>query len=123
MRAKAIPLANPMSLRVYHADTNPRIDPFSFRQSNNRAAELVARGEGRYITLSDGRQAVQLYRCRATRDNSWIERIETLIGTNSGKMPPLEVPGVFFRPPESTTWKLAHRVTILPSVVAESASA
>jgi hypothetical protein len=49
-----------MSLRVFAADSNPHIDPFLYRQSNNRAEELVALGRGSFITLPDGRRAVQL---------------------------------------------------------------
>lgn len=31
------------------------------------------------------------------------------------KLPPRDVPGVFFRPPQSDTWKIAHRtVTFMP---------
>ena len=31
------------------------------------------------------------------------------------KMPPREVPGCYFQPPQSIQWKLAHRTVILPS--------
>lgn len=45
---------------MFAADVNPHIDPFLYRQSNNRAKEIVAKGRGEFITLADGRSAVQL---------------------------------------------------------------
>lgn len=65
-----------MSLRVYYADSNPAIDRFAFRQSNARGKELIKTGQGRLITLQDGRTAVQLYRSQAARE-PWSPMAET----------------------------------------------
>ncbi len=46
---------------MYAADSNPAVDPFSFKLSNERAKVLVASRAGRYITLACGRQAVQQF--------------------------------------------------------------
>lgn len=50
-----------MSMRVFAWESNPAIDRFKYRQSNDRAKELVSDGEGFFVTLPDGRRAVQLY--------------------------------------------------------------
>ena len=87
-----------MSLRVFHGDANPAIDPFSFRLSDARALELVESGQGRPITLPDGRQAVQLYRNRAQREEEWRESFADVLRTPATiNMPPLELPGLRFR--------------------------
>ena len=49
-----------MSLRVFAADANPCVDAFLYRQSNLRGEEIVSSGRGTFITLADGRRAVQL---------------------------------------------------------------
>jgi hypothetical protein len=64
-----------MSIRVYHADSNPAIDPHSYRCSNTSGQDAVASGQGRYIALPDGRTAIQLFRNQASREQ-WIERLE-----------------------------------------------
>ena len=69
-------------MRVYFRDQNPSVDRFAFKQSNARAAELVASGEGEYIRLSDGHQAVQLFRDQASREQ-WIERFEEVRSKSS----------------------------------------
>lgn len=57
-------------------DANPTVDGFLYRQSNNRADEIVAEGRGAFIVLTDGRRAVQLL---ATKE----ERLEKSIGRNN----------------------------------------
>lgn len=49
-----------MSLRVWAWDANPAVDRGLYRQSNIRAQEIVDSGRGVYITLPNGRTAVQL---------------------------------------------------------------
>lgn len=49
-----------MSRRVYGWATNPTIDPFSFKLSNDRAEALVRSRAGDFITLPCGRLAIQL---------------------------------------------------------------
>lgn len=52
-----------MSLRVFAWDKDPIADPFAFSclQSNRRAALIVEEQQGRFITLPDGRLAVQKF--------------------------------------------------------------
>lgn len=89
-----------MSLRVYHADVNPAVEPFSYRLSENRGKELVSSGQGQFIELPDGRLAVQLFRKRAEREQ-WIERFtEVARGRSSSPMPFLK-----FIPPQDEQWK------------------
>lgn len=87
-----------MSLRVYHADVNPAVEPFSYRLSDNRGKELVASGQGQFIELPDGRLAVQLFRRRAEREQ-WIERFTEVA---SGRSP---MPFLKFIPPQDEQWK------------------
>jgi len=51
-----------MSKRVYGWEDNPAVDSFRFRLSDNRADDLVESGQADYITLNDGREAVQFLR-------------------------------------------------------------
>jgi hypothetical protein len=51
-----------MSKRVYGWEDNPAIDSYRFRLSDNRAEGLVEIGHAVYITLADGREAVQFLR-------------------------------------------------------------
>lgn len=96
-----------MSIRVFHADLNPSIDPFSYRLSNARAAELVMRDLGTFISTENGRQAVQLFRSRASVEDTWMERrCSCDTKADTGKLPPVEIPGVFFRPPEPQPFAL-----------------
>lgn len=85
-----------MRIRVYHADLNPAIDPPSFKQSQSRADEIVACGQGSYFTLENGRAAIRLFRKRASREQ-WIERFEeTTRSSSSAPMGYLK-----FIPPDS----------------------
>jgi hypothetical protein len=102
-----------MTIRVFHAGMNPSVDRFSFKQSKAQAAEIVTRGQGEYVTLEDGRQAVMLYRPRSDRQVLSETSIACLETKLKSGLPPREVPGVFFRAPESHNWKLAHRLTLL----------
>lgn len=95
---KPAPFAILLSLRVYHAGVNPSVDPFSFRQSNLRAAAIVESGQGRYIVLDDGRQAVQLYRAHSERE-FWVAPPEQ----PAGAAPPLNL---IFIPP--LDWQNTH---------------
>lgn len=87
-----------MSLRVYHADVNPAVEPFSYRLSENRGKELVASGQGQFIELEDGRMAVQLFRRRADREN-WIERMTEAAASSPG------MPFLKFIPPQTEQWR------------------
>lgn len=87
-----------MSLRVYHADVNPAVDPFSYRLSDNRGKELVASGQGQFIALPDGRLAVQLFRKRAEREQ-WIERFVEVTKSHC------PMPYLKFIPPQDEKWK------------------
>ena len=49
-----------MSTRVYAWDANPAVDPRLYRLSNNRAKALVLEEIADFITLADGRRAIQL---------------------------------------------------------------
>jgi hypothetical protein len=51
-----------MSKRVYGWEDNPAIDQFRFKLSNERAEALFESGQVCYITLSDGREALQYLR-------------------------------------------------------------
>lgn len=87
-----------MSLRVYHADVNPAVEPFSYRLSDNRGRELVASGQGQFIALADGRIAVQLFRRRADQEQ-WMERFAEVA---EGRAP---MPFLKFIPPQNERWK------------------
>lgn len=50
-----------MSTRVFAWDANPAVDPFAYKQSCSRADDIVVAGQGFFITLTDGRRAVQLF--------------------------------------------------------------
>jgi hypothetical protein len=56
-----------MSMRVFGWEDNPSIDRCRFKQSLNRATEIVSSGRGSFIFLPDGRKAVQLFAVRACR--------------------------------------------------------
>ena len=87
-----------MSIRVYHADSNPAVERFSYRLSDNRGRELVERGEGFFFNLEDGRVAVKLFRAKAEREN-WIERLEKAVKSAS------PMPRLRWIPPQNETWK------------------
>lgn len=46
---------------MFSWELNPAVDRFSYRLSNRRAQDLVSDGDGFFLTLPDGRKAVQLY--------------------------------------------------------------
>jgi len=106
-----------MSIRVYHRDLNPAIDPFSYRCSNSSAQSAVMNGEGEYITLPDGRTAVHLFRRRADREN-WIERLEAQASAKSAPMGLLH-----WEPPKNEAWLLTMRTSGIPNVRSFAAAA
>lgn len=99
-------------MRVYFRDQNPAVDHFAFKQSNARSAEILANGEGELIRLPDGRAAIQLYRNQATRDHSWIERLELLSTRASSDSPGM--PYIKIRWPESV--KALRAESLVPNV-------
>lgn len=99
-----------MSIRVYHRDSNPAIDPFSYRCSNSSGKSIVNRAEGEYIQLPDGRTAVQLFRRRAEREN-WIERLEAQASTKSAPMGLLR-----WEPPKTEAWLTTLRTSTITNV-------
>jgi len=114
-----------MSIRVFHSDLNPEVDRFSYRVSNSSASDSVDRGEGRLLQLGDGSTILQLYRRRASVQDMWDERLsECLPAAKAVKLPPREIPGVFFRPPQSDRWRMEHRtVTFMPRVAGNTVPA
>lgn len=111
---KSAPFAIPVSLRVYHADLNPAVDPPSYRQSDRRAEQLVSSGEGKYIELPDGRRAVQLCRISAGRDE-WMERHEIFSSSQRSLrvLPPTEVHGTRYRAPQNNKTEIAIRAGLI----------
>jgi len=73
------------------------------RVSKQRAKRLVASGQYRW----NGSQAVQAI---PPKPKSLVAIKFSYI---PDKMPPREVPGVFFQPPQSDTWKIQHRTVTL----------
>ncbi len=99
-----------MSIRVYHRDSNPAIDPFSYRCSNSSGQSAVDRGEGEYITLADGRIAIKLFRTKAQRETIFPYIIaETSASIDSGGR-------MKWMPPKHASWLHTLRTSTIPSV-------
>jgi hypothetical protein len=98
-----------MSIRVFHRDSNPAIDPFSYRCSNSSGRAAVDRGEGEYIILPDGRPAIQLFRSRAEHE-ALMPYLEPETSA-SVPMGPLQ-----WKRPKHESWLHTLRTSTIPNV-------
>jgi hypothetical protein len=99
-----------MSIRVFHRDSNPAIDPHSYRCSNSSGKAAVERGEGEYITLPTGRTVIKLFRPQAARETifPYIVAESSASLATGGRLS--------WRPPKHESWLHTLRTSTIPNV-------
>lgn len=92
-----------MRFPVFARRANPRVDPPIVRKSKTYVEEQVLLGLADWVDVNDRRKGVV---CREML--YFGERPIKVEPADLTKLPPLEVPGVFFQPPQSDQWKIDH---------------